>query len=323
MGIESGGCYAELLVTHARQAMAVPGRTRPARRRRRPRGVPHGVGRPRRCRAASRAGAGRSSTPGRRVSGRRRSRSSRRSAPTSPSRARRARRSAAPSSAPTSSSSARPPTGSASLREALRRVGADGVDVVLDVVGGEEVDRNLRGGRDRAARSSRSACSAAASATVNVGALLAKRVTWIGTVLRSRPLEEKIAVSRRFAAEVLPLFTAGRLRPVIDRRFALDDVAEAHRVMEADANVGKLRASIERCDDALLTGRIERRIRHRADSPTGWSCAPWQHDPSRKLHPKRSPPGAAIPLYRQPSFGQPARSREPSPSVDAARPSRR
>jgi NADPH:quinone reductase-like Zn-dependent oxidoreductase len=53
-------------------------------------------------------------------------------------------------------------------------------------------------------------------------------------------LEEKIAASRRFAAEVLPLFTAGLARPVIDRRFALDDVAEAHSYMEADANVGKL-----------------------------------------------------------------------------------
>ena len=59
-------------------------------------------------------------------------------------------------------------------------------------------------------------------------------------MLRSRPLEEKVAVSRRFADEVLPLFTAGLLRPVIDRRFALDDVAEAHRIIEADGNVGKL-----------------------------------------------------------------------------------
>ena len=84
-------------------------------------------------------------------------------------------------------------------------------------------------------------------------------------MLRARPLEEKIAVSRRFAAEVLPLFTAGRLHPVIDRRFALDDVAEAHRVMEADANVGKL----------LLDVYAERRIRHRADSPSSRSCAPW------------------------------------------------
>ena len=78
------------------------------------------------------------------------------------------------------------------------------------------------------------------AATVNVGALLSKRIHWVGTVLRARPLEEKITASRRFAAEVLPLFASGLLQPVIDRRFALDDIAEAHAYMEADANVGKL-----------------------------------------------------------------------------------
>ena len=117
--------------------------------------------------------------------------------------------------------------------------GLDGVDVVLDVVGGDEADRNLAAVRPRGTIV-QVGLLGGASATVNLGALLAKRVTWIGTMLRSRPPEEKIAVSRRFAAEMLPLFTAGRLHPVIDRRFALDDVAEAHRVMEADANVGKL-----------------------------------------------------------------------------------
>ena len=75
---------------------------------------------------------------------------------------------------------------------------------------------------------------------VNLGLLLAKRVRWIGTVLRSRPLEEKAAISRRFADEVLPLFSSGELRPVIDRRFPLADVADGPRHMEADANVGKI-----------------------------------------------------------------------------------
>jgi NADPH:quinone reductase-like Zn-dependent oxidoreductase len=59
-------------------------------------------------------------------------------------------------------------------------------------------------------------------------------------VLRPRPLEEKIAISRRFEAEVVPLLESGALRPVIDRRYRLDEVADAHRRMEANANVGKI-----------------------------------------------------------------------------------
>jgi NADPH:quinone reductase-like Zn-dependent oxidoreductase len=65
-------------------------------------------------------------------------------------------------------------------------------------------------------------------------------VHWIGTTLRARPLEQKIAVCQRFIAEVLPLFEAGALHPVIDSRFPLERAADAHRHMEADANIGKI-----------------------------------------------------------------------------------
>jgi NADPH:quinone reductase-like Zn-dependent oxidoreductase len=77
-------------------------------------------------------------------------------------------------------------------------------------------------------------------ATVDLGKLLAKRLHWIGTTLRARPAEQKLAISQRFAAEVLPLFDDGALRPVIDRRFPFDAIAEAHRMMESNANIGKL-----------------------------------------------------------------------------------
>jgi putative PIG3 family NAD(P)H quinone oxidoreductase len=129
---------------------------------------------------------------------------------------------------------------STALREGLaehRRT--DGVDVVLDVIGSEEADRNLAAVRPKG-YIVQVGLLGGGSSTVNLGLLLAKRVHWVGTVLRGRPIEERIAISRRFADEVLPLFTDGVLRPVIDRRLPLDDVAEAHRVMEADVNVGKI-----------------------------------------------------------------------------------
>ena len=59
-------------------------------------------------------------------------------------------------------------------------------------------------------------------------------------MLRSRPLEEKIAITRRFAAEILPRFDRDGLHPVIDRRYPLEGIVDAHRAMEANENVGKI-----------------------------------------------------------------------------------
>jgi putative PIG3 family NAD(P)H quinone oxidoreductase len=117
--------------------------------------------------------------------------------------------------------------------------GGEGVDVVLDVVGGDYVDRNLACTRVRGTVVQVGIMGSGA-AQVSVGMLLQKRLTLVGTVLRARPLEEKIAVTQRVRAEVLPRFADGTLRPVIDRRYRLDEVADAHRRMEANENVGKL-----------------------------------------------------------------------------------
>ena len=117
--------------------------------------------------------------------------------------------------------------------------GGSGVDVVLDVIGGDYVDRNLRCARVTG-RVIQVGLMGSGVAEVSVGLLLQKRLQLIGTLLRPRPLEEKIADTQRFRAEVLPRYTDGSLRPVIDSRYALADVAEAHRRMEANANVGKL-----------------------------------------------------------------------------------
>ena len=114
-----------------------------------------------------------------------------------------------------------------------------GVDVVLDVIGGDEVDRNLKAVR-MDGTIIQVGLMGGGSADVNVGLILSKRITWIGTTLRARPLERKLALSQRFIDEVLPLFDSGRLRPVIDSRYTFDRIADAHGHIEANANVGKV-----------------------------------------------------------------------------------
>ncbi len=121
----------------------------------------------------------------------------------------------------------------------LRAAIPGGVDVVLDVIGGDEVDRNLQACRMDGAII-QVGLMGGGSANVNVGLILGKRITWIGTTLRARPLERKLALSQRFIDEVLPLFEAGQLAPVIDSRYPFDQIADAHRHIESNANVGKI-----------------------------------------------------------------------------------
>ncbi len=114
-----------------------------------------------------------------------------------------------------------------------------GVDAVLDVVGGEYLMRNVSSIRVGGTIVQVGVMGGGA-AEINLGLLLPMRAHLVGTVLRARPLEEKVAASVRFAAEVVPAIEAGAVRPVIDRRFPLADMAEAHRYLETNANVGKV-----------------------------------------------------------------------------------
>jgi putative PIG3 family NAD(P)H quinone oxidoreductase len=124
----------------------------------------------------------------------------------------------------------------AAVREAT---GGRGVDVVLDVIGGDYLDKDIDALAPRG-RIVQVGTMGAGRAAVNLGGLMAKRASIIGTVLRPRPVEEKIAVAQQFEREVVPWFERGIFRPVIDRRFPLDQIAEAHRLLESNATFGKV-----------------------------------------------------------------------------------
>ena len=117
--------------------------------------------------------------------------------------------------------------------------GGAGVDVVLDVIGGEYLPRNISCLRTNG-RIIQVGVMAGGAVPFNPAALMAKRAALIGTTLRARPIEEKIAVTRQFAAEMLPHAATGALAPVIDSRFALADAPAAHERMEANLNAGKI-----------------------------------------------------------------------------------
>lgn len=121
--------------------------------------------------------------------------------------------------------------------------GPVGVHTVLDVVGADTLAANLKIAAI-GARIIQVGTMGGGSGDINLGALMMKRVALIGTVLRSRPAEEKATLTQRVATELLPMFDSGLLKPVIDTTFAVEDIAAAHEHMEANANVGKVLITI-------------------------------------------------------------------------------
>ena len=121
----------------------------------------------------------------------------------------------------------------------LRETGGVGVDAILDLVGGPYLATNIELLAVKG-RMTVVGLMAGRSAELDMGAVLRKRLHIVGTSLRMRPLEEKISAARAFDRDVGELLATGRVRPIIDRVFSMDDVAEAHRYMESNANFGKL-----------------------------------------------------------------------------------
>lgn len=116
--------------------------------------------------------------------------------------------------------------------------GGKGVDVILDMVGGDYVARN----HDAAAIEGRIvqiATMSGAKAEINVAKLMSKRLTHTGSTLRGRDVEFRSAAAREIIERVWPWVEAGKVKPIIDSVFDLADVAEAHRKMASD-HFGKI-----------------------------------------------------------------------------------
>lgn len=123
--------------------------------------------------------------------------------------------------------------------EVLNATDGRGVDVVLDVIGAPYWDQNMRA-LARLGRMVIVGLMGGAKLEVNLGVFAAKRVQVRGTTLRSRPLEEKALAVRAFEKSVLPHIASGRIHVPVDRTFPLEEVADAHRYLESNANFGKV-----------------------------------------------------------------------------------
>jgi NADPH2:quinone reductase len=125
------------------------------------------------------------------------------------------------------------------VAEVKNFTGGHGVEVVLDMVAGDYIERNY----DAAAIEGRIvqiAVLGGAKATVNFAKLMMKRLHHTGSTLRPRSLADKAAMVASIEARVLPLFRDGRVKPLIDSTFPLSKAADAHRRMESSEHIGKI-----------------------------------------------------------------------------------
>jgi NADPH:quinone reductase len=117
--------------------------------------------------------------------------------------------------------------------------GGRGVDVILDMVGGEYFARNIEvlalEGRLVAIATLRGA-----TAELVIPTMMQRRLTLTGSTLRARPVAEKGAIARAVHANVWPLLESGRVKPIIYRTFPLVRAADAHRLLESGQHIGKL-----------------------------------------------------------------------------------
>ncbi|MEA1014793.1 NAD(P)H-quinone oxidoreductase [Sphingosinicella sp. LY1275] len=130
------------------------------------------------------------------------------------------------------------------VEEVKRITGSRGVDVVLDMIGGDYVARNIACMAEEGRHVS-IAVQRGAKAEIPVWAVMAKRLTLTGSTLRARPVEFKAAIAEALRDKVWPHLESGRIRPVIDTVLPLEAAADAHRRMESSEHIGKIVLEVE------------------------------------------------------------------------------
>ena len=128
--------------------------------------------------------------------------------------------------------------------EAVRAAtGGRGVDVILDMVGGSYLPRDVKALAVEG-RLVMIAFLGGPTAELNFAQVMTKRLTITGSTLRPQSVEAKARIAAELQAEVWPLISAGRIGPVMDRTFPLEEAAAAHARMESSAHIGKIVLSV-------------------------------------------------------------------------------
>lgn len=117
--------------------------------------------------------------------------------------------------------------------------GGRGADVILDMVGADYINRNMKLAADQG-RIVNIAYLNGAKVEVNFAPVMLKRLTLTGSTLRPRSIAEKAEIASQLAAQVWPMLDLGRIAPVMDSRFPLAEAAAAHRRLESGAHIGKI-----------------------------------------------------------------------------------
>lgn len=127
------------------------------------------------------------------------------------------------------------------IKEATNR---KGVDVILDMVAGDYIQRQLSCLADDG-RLVFIAMLGGGKAMVNFGPVLLRRLTITGSTLRPRPVEFKAAIAAKLRERVWPLIEAGKIKPVIYKTFPLEQAAQAHALMESSTHIGKIMLQVQ------------------------------------------------------------------------------